>query len=251
MSGADDRPDDGSDEVPATPTEPPSPGAWREAIVTSVAVTLATAAAITYAFDPARAGSAALLVAIGALYVVLGAATFYRLYARGELAEQMKPRYGDLALGAAAAGLLYGVATAGHLAITGPGSPRVGWIMRLYLQIGDPDAEGQVLVGASVFLIAALEEITWRGLVMRALEGPMGQTRAWLASTLLYTAAHLPTLFLLADARAGYNPLLVLAALGCGLVWGRIAIRADRLVPAIFAHALFSWAIVEFPVWRP
>jgi membrane protease YdiL (CAAX protease family) len=123
--------------------------------------------------------------------------------------------------------------------------------MRLYLQIGDPDAEGQVLVGASVFLIGALEEVTWRGLVLRELAIPGGETRAWLLSTALYMAAHLPTLFLLSDPRAGLNPLLVMASLGCGLVWGRIAIRADRLVPAIFAHALFSWAIVEFPVWRP
>ena len=27
--------------------------------------------------------------------------------------------------------------------------------------------------------------------------------------------------------------------------------RTGRLVPSLFAHGLFSWAIVDFPLWRP
>jgi hypothetical protein len=222
-----------------------------EAIAVGVLVTLATAAVIGFAFSPERAGQPSLLIAIGGLYAVLAAAAIYRMRARGELAKQMRPHSGDLTLGALTAALMYGVATAGHMALTGRGSPREGWIMRIYLQIGDPEIEGRVLVSAAVFGIAALEEIAWRGLVFRALKGKLSDARAWLVTTLLYAAAHLPTLFLLADPTAGPNPMLIAAALGCGLAWGRIALRTDRLTPAIFSHALFSWAVVEFPIWRP
>ena len=52
---------------------------------------------------------------------------------------------------------------------------------------------------------------------------------------------------------AGAVSLLVLvaAALGGGLVWGHLYNRTGRLGPSLFAHALFSWAIVDFPLWRP
>lgn len=223
----------------------------RSAFFAAAIVTLATAGVLAFAFDVELAGTPAMLAAIGAVYAVLGAVTIQRLRARGELIEQLRPRYGDLAVGAAIGALLYAVAMAGHMALSRWSSAYVGWIMRIYFQVGDPDGEGQVLVGACIFLIAALEEISWRGLVLRELEDPLGSSRAWIVTTLLYGAAHIPTVFLLAVPRAGLNPLLVVAALGCGLVWGRVAIRAERLAPAIFAHAFFSWAIVEFPIWRP
>ena len=233
-------------------TDPRTPprSSPREAAVVAGAVTAGTALAIGYAFDPARAGGAELLVAIGGVYAVLTAVTLVWLRRRGELRASMRPLSGDVAFGGFVAALLYGVAMAAHLAAL-RGSAREAWIMRVYLQLGDPAAEGRVLVGAAVFLIAALEEIVWRGLVMRALEGPLGQLRAWLATSALYALAHLPTLFLLADPTAGPNPLVMAAAFGFGLAWARVVHRAGRLVPAIFAHALFSWAVVSFPIWRP
>jgi membrane protease YdiL (CAAX protease family) len=43
---------------------------------------------------------------------------------------------------------------------------------------------------------------------------------------------------------------LPLAALGAGLVFGGIARLRGRLMPAIFAHALFDWcAVMMFPLW--
>jgi len=41
------------------------------------------------------------------------------------------------------------------------------------------------------------------------------------------------------------------AALGCGLVWGRLVLLKGRLAPAVFAHAFFSWGVASFPIWRP
>jgi hypothetical protein len=230
---------------------PPRLSSPGEAISVAVGVTLATGIVIAFAFDPRRAGTRAMLIALGLFYAVIGAFALYRLDQRGELRSKFRPASGDFTLGAAVAGALYGVAHLVDQLVAKHGSIREAWIMRIYLQIGDPNAPGQVLVGGAVFLIAAIEELVWRGLVMRTLEAVYGPRRALIATSLLYTVAHLPTLYLVGDPTAGLNPLIVLAALGCGTVWGLVYLRTSRLVPAIFAHALFSWAVVEFPIWRP
>ncbi|MEP7123422.1 MAG: CPBP family intramembrane glutamic endopeptidase [Byssovorax sp.] len=222
-----------------------------EALSVAVGVTLATGIVIAFAFDPARAGTRAVLIALGLFYVVIGAFAIRRLDQRGELRSRFRPASGDFALGAAVAGGLFGIAHLVDQVLAPHGSIREAWIIRVYLQIGDPNAPGHVLVGGAVFLIAAVEELVWRGLVMRTLEAVYGARTALIVTAVLYAVAHAPTLYLLADPAAGLNPLVVLAALGCGLVWGLVYLRTERLVPALFAHALFSWAVVEFPIWRP
>ncbi len=235
----------------SAPVVPPRLSPLGEAISVSVGVTLATAIVMTFAFDLRRAGTPAMLIAIGLLYALIGAFTLRRLDQRGELQSRFRPAGGDLTLGAVVAGVLYGCAHLVDQTIAAHGSIREAWIMRLYLQIGDPDAPDRVLVGGVVFVIAALEELVWRGLVMRALEVVYGPRRALVVTSLLFATAHLPTLYLLGDPTAGPNPLIVLAALGCGTVWGLVYLRTNRLIPTLFAHALFSWAVVEFPIWRP
>jgi hypothetical protein len=222
-----------------------------EAISVSVGVTLATGVVMTFAFDQRRAGTPAMLIAIGLFYAVIGAFTLRRLDQRGELRSRFRPHSGDFTLGAVVAGALYGAAHLADQLLATHGTIREAWIMRVYLQVGDPDTRGHVFVGGVVFFVAALEELVWRGLVMRTIEAVYGARRALIATSLLFAAAHLPTLYLLGDPTAGLNPLIVLAALGCGTVWGLVYLRTSRLVPALFAHALFSWAVVEFPIWRP
>lgn len=222
-----------------------------EAISVAVGVTVATTIVIWFSFNPARAGTQAMLIALGLLYAIFAAVALRRMQQAGELRAKFRPSAGDLTLGAATAGLLYGLARLVQHAAAPHGTAREAWVMRLYLQLGDPEASGRELVSAAVFVIAALEEVVWRGLLMRSLDTAYGMQRALVLSTLLYGAAHVPTMFLLADPVAGPNPLIVLAAMGCGFVWGAVFVRTNRLVPAIFAHALFSWAIVEFPIWTP
>jgi hypothetical protein len=54
------------------------------------------------------------------------------------------------------------------------------------------------------------------------------------------------------DPDAGPNPLVPLAALGAGLVWGWMAQRYERLLPGIFSHVLFDWTVVMmFRLWGP
>jgi hypothetical protein len=234
---------------PPPEPRPVTPG--RTAALVAGGVTLGTAAVIGFAFDPARAGQASALAAIGVFYALLTAAALIRLKRRGELRRVMRPAAGDLTFGFISALLLYGAAMAAQLTITPRGTPREAWIVLIYLQIGDPAKVNLHLLGGVIFLIAALEEITWRGLVMRALRSSLGPQRAWLMTTILFGAAHLPVTFLLRDPIAGLNPLIPLAAAGCGFIWGYLANRTGRMAPAIFSHALFTWAVIEFPLWRP
>jgi membrane protease YdiL (CAAX protease family) len=49
---------------------------------------------------------------------------------------------------------------------------------------------------------------------------------------------------------AGLDPLLPIAAIGAGLVWGAMAKRFGRLIPSIISHAMFDWVIVVmFRLW--
>jgi uncharacterized protein len=220
------------------------------ALLVAGGVTLATAAAIGFAFDPDRAGHASVLVSIGTLYALLGALAIVRMRRRGDLRAALRPAGGDLTIGALVAALLYGAAMAAHLMVMPLGTPREAWLINVYLQLGDPRELDIHLVGAAVFAIAALEELVWRGLVMRVLAEPFGVQRAWLLSTVLFGIAHLPAAYMLRGG-PGLNPLLPVAALGCGFVWGYLVLRTRRLVPALFCHALFTWAVIEFPIWRP
>lgn len=255
-SGLDDGLDDGldapsssgdqlDDEAPGSPFDA-GHWPWSIAAVATLLVGLAT----WVGFDPAQQGSPTLLVVFGAAYLMLGAVSVVRLRARDEL-SLLRPRSGDLSIGALVAFLLYGMAYAFHALVTAPGHTGEGWIVRVYLMLGDPFSDSRHLVAITVAVIGALEELTWRGLVFPALESRMGTLRAALLSVVLFAAAHLPTLHRLADPVAGLNPLLVVAALGCGGAWTYLRWRVDRLVPVLISHSLFTWAIVEFPLWIP
>lgn len=229
----------------------PKPTSTKEALTLVAITTLASTIAVSIAFSNEYAGTPWMLGSMAIAYTTLGAITLYRLHTRGELAEQLTPRGGDLSLGALIAAVLYGVAMAVHLLITSPPSPRSLWIMKLYASLGDPTAENRHLLSGAVFLIAAAEELVWRGLAQRILVEKLGWLKGWLLQAALFGLAHTPTMLLLGDPRIGPNPLLTAAGLTYSLVWGRIALRTDRMPPAIFAHALFTWAVFEFPIWRP
>jgi len=118
------------------------------------------------------------------------------------------------------------------------GASRRAWLFSAYLLAGDPALTAN---GLLLLLVVLCEEIVWRGWVQFELREKLGPRRAWIACALLYSAAHLPTVFTLQDAVAGKNPLLLLAALGCGLCWSFLAERTGRLLPGLLAHGVFSY----------
>jgi uncharacterized protein len=223
----------------------------RLALPVSLLVTIVSAFALRYAFHPDQAGTWGMLLVLFAVYAPCAAVAIVLMRREGMLAEELKPRNGDLTFGALIAGVMYVAGMGARQFLLSADSPRNWWVVRLYLQLGDTANNRMLYVGMAVFVIAVLEELTWRGLVMRSLRQAFGPLRAWLLSSVLYAVSHVATISLLAHPVAGPNPLLVAAALGCGLVWGHLYNRAGRLLPCLFAHGLFSMAIVDFPLWRP
>lgn len=245
-------PDEDASDAPIAPAEPSRAGrmASRTAWLVAGVVTFADAMAVGWAFRPENGGSPLLLAGLVVVYG-LGAAICIRRLRAARSMDLLRPRAGDFSIGAVVSVVLYAGAMGVHMLLAAGHSPRVAWIIRVYLQRGDPRTDVGWLLGAAVALIAAAEELTWRGLVMRGLEDVVGPWRAVVVTAVLFTAAHLPTAWLLRDPDAGLNPLVLVAGLGSSLVFGWLVVRTRRLAPALFAHALFSWAIVEFPVWRP
>jgi membrane protease YdiL (CAAX protease family) len=120
--------------------------------------------------------------------------------------------------------------------------------LRLYLQFGDPDKiQHSVLLTTALCAIVVAEELIWRGFILTELSERFGPRRGWLLATLLYALAAVPTIYLQRDPAAGPNPLLVLAAFGCGLIWTFMAGRFGRLGPSTVAHLVFTYfSAVQF-----
>jgi len=79
-----------------------------------------------------------------------------------------------------------------------------------------------VVVGAPL-----VEEVFFRGLLLRSLGRRFGQAWAVVGSAVLFGLAH-------------YEPLQLLALVAFGVVLGVLAVRTGRLGPGIFAHAAFN-----------
>jgi uncharacterized protein len=211
-------------------------------------------AGVHLAFDLERAGSPSfwLYATLPTLLVAIVATV--RAGRDGELREMLQPAWGDMTRGILSAGLLLGGAIGFAHLVAGAGSPRESWLARLYLQIGDPTwlRLHAGLIALVLVVAAAGEELVWRGLVTRLIAERLGSRSAWAWAAIPYALAHLPTLWALRDPEAGLNPVLVVAALGLGLVWGGMARQTGRLFPVILSHAAFDWCVIMlFRLWGP
>jgi uncharacterized protein len=219
------------------------------------AITILVGVAAGFAFRVGNAGSAKLVFIYGGVTTALAIVGCVRAYQDGELGEWLKPAFGDFTSAFFATALLFAGAYAFSKYVILPGDVRTGWLARLYLQLGDTAdlRKHAAFVGAAICVVAAAEEILWRGFVTTLFAEIAGSRRAWIYAAILYSLAHVPTMWLLADARAGLNPVLVFGALGCGIVWGAVVRYKDgRLLPAMISHALFDWAVVMmFRFWGP
>lgn len=204
-------------------------------------VLVLTALASGIAFRPEWGGTWKFWVTLLGVYGGLAAFAIYRMWDEGVLRDVFRLKGGDFALGALSAlGLLVGAAVIKPL-IAPPGTEQSAWLAYIYLVVGDPvELSRSVLMTLALLLIAGCEEIVWRALVLDELMQRVGDRLAWPLSAVLYAVAILPTAFLLAGP-AGPNPLLPLAALGCGLVWGFMANIFRRLPPLIVSHMVFTY----------
>jgi len=200
------------------------------------------------AFRLELAGRPAFFWAFGVPHVLL-AALAVRGFARdGTLVERLLPKWGDLSRGALPGIGLLAASWAARAVLVPTGTPRQAWLLHVYLVLGDPEAlqHSVFLTGALVVIVLA-EELVWRGMVLDELTAAYGTRRGWVIAAVLYALAALPTTYSLRDPIAGPNPLLVIAALGCGLVWTFLAGRFGRLWPSAVSHLVFTYfSAVQF-----
>jgi uncharacterized protein len=204
--------------------------------------------AMAFAFRPELAGTPMFWAALGIPYAALAALALYKLWDEGVLVDVLSPRWGDLSVGFLTAAVLL-LASWGARALLAPvDSSRLAWLFRIYAQIGDPDVvQRSVVYTGLLLLIVVCEELVWRSLVLDELTQRFGSRRAWPLAALCYGLSALPTMYTLRDPDAGYNPLLVTAALGCGIVWTFLSSIKGRLVPVIIAHGAFTYfSLVQF-----
>jgi uncharacterized protein len=213
-------------------------------LLTVVSIT----AAMAFAFRIDLAGTPWFWVALGVPYLALSALALRKLWNDGTLLDVLTPRWGDLSVGVVTGAMLL-LASFGARAVLAPaGSTRLAWLFRVYAQLGDADAvQRSVLYTGALLLIVVCEELVWRSLVLSELTERFGSRRAWPLAALCYGASALPTLYTLRDPSAGLNPMLVTAALGCGIVWSFLASIKGRLTPVIIAHGVFTYfSLVQF-----
>jgi uncharacterized protein YbjT (DUF2867 family)/membrane protease YdiL (CAAX protease family) len=96
-----------------------------------------------------------------------------------------------------------------------------------------------LFIAATLPMIVLAEEVLWRGVVVRFLVERWGTLLGVLAAALIYSAAHW----------AALNPVLLIAAVGCGLYWGLLYSATDDLITPFVAH--LTWDVLllfAFPV---
>ncbi len=208
----------------------------------AVLVVAVVTAAVSYALRSSHAGSWEMWAGIGVPYVVLAVLAFVRLQRKQLIRPLLRFRPGDPSLGIVLGVVLLGAAWLFTKALLPAGAVERAWLFRVFLLAGDPPHVGVTL---TLLSLVCCEELVWRGWVQSELRERIGARRAWMAAAGLYALAHLPTLVTLQDPAAGKNPLVFLAALGGGLCWGFLAERTGRLMPGLFAHAVFSYLATQ------
>jgi uncharacterized protein len=205
---------------------------------------------VSFAFRPVVAASPWFWLGIAIPYLALCGLALYAMWDDGTLFDRLRPRWGDLSIGALSAMALLFASWMVRTYVAPPPSPRQAWLLRIYLQLGDAEQiQRSLALTALVLTIPVLEEIVWRGFVLARLEGVVGRRGAPPLSALLYALSVLPTVWLLRDPVAGPNPLLVLGAFGCGIVWAYTVVLTKRLPPVIVSHMAFTYFSVSQFRW--
>ncbi len=96
-----------------------------------------------------------------------------------------------------------------------------------------------LFIGTTLVMIVLAEEVLWRGVVARYFMERHGTVPGIVYAAAIYALAHAATL----------NPVLLLAALGCGIYWGCLYAATDDLVPPTISHLLWDILLLFlFPV---
>lgn len=233
----------GADSQPEVSWPSPNPmHAFGAALAMTVAVGVAFSSRVAFG----RVAFVLLAFAFGA------AAVFGVLRSRAEgRGDSLRLRSGDLTIGAFGAALLYALVLGGHPIVFPRGQPRELFFLLAYVPLVDPLSDGRHVVAVAAGVVCALEELALRSLVQPVFARRLGDLGAWIATVVVDVVVWAPTLMLLGDPRAGWNPVFVGFAASVSLVTGYLRLRADRVAPSVLCRMLLGWALIEFPVWAP
>ena len=139
-----------------------------------------------------------------------------------------------IAIGFASAILLYAIFWVGNALSTQLfhfARPEIAGIYSTRAQ-ASPLAIGLLLF----FWVGPAEEIFWRGFVQERLYGRYGRTGGYLIASVIYAAIHV----------FGFNFMLFMASLICGLFWGAMYVRYRSVWPGLISHSV--WDVLIFVV---
>jgi membrane protease YdiL (CAAX protease family) len=183
-------------------------------------------------------------------YLALTVLALRDLHSRQLLRARLMPRGGDVSIGILLGLLMAALGIVAQRALVPTDSANAEWLFTLYAQVGNVQRDPVSL--AALAALVAMEEIVWRSMVLDGLERDLGRRWAAPAAAAAYALAHLPTLWTLAGQSAGPNPLLVLAAFGCGVCWVYLVSNLGRLWPAFASHLVFTYFMAApLPSWLP
>jgi membrane protease YdiL (CAAX protease family) len=208
-------------------------------------IVVVTAAALGFALRPELSGKENVWLmwgAVGIPHLALAGLAAARMWQDKTLLKRLEPRWGDLSIGIVVAAILMFGSWGTRELLTPTDSQRLAWLYQVYSQLGSPEViQRSYALTATILAVAALEEVIWRGYVLDQFNERISKRYGWLVTALLYAATTIPTVFTLADPVAGPNPLLLIAALGCGLFWSFTANIVGRLPPVMISHMVFTY----------
>lgn len=183
------------------------------------------------AWHMARRGRVARWTAAGWVFIVLGAAS--ALSGRARLWSDGRGPNAALALGVVS-GLVLFAATRLFLWLIRDWTRFARDTARLYEERGRYPVTVAIVVAA---LIAAGEELFWRGLVRGSLVGATGTAGAAGISLVGYVAVSLIAL----------SSPIVVASIICGAVWSALAVWSGGVAASIACHAVWTGLMTAFP----
>ncbi|HEY5851830.1 MAG TPA: CPBP family intramembrane glutamic endopeptidase [Lysobacter sp.] len=183
---------------------------------------LALLPALVALFHPAEAATGVLRRVGILMFALLGYWAYVRFYEK-RAASELRFAPAGIALGAVSGALLISVTTLSLFAL---GNYEVVSVRGLQ---GVPAIAGAILVAAMI------EEIVFRGIVFRTLEGAVGTVAAVLLQSLLFAAMHW--------FNAGAGLAMVLALTLIGAFWTCIFIASRNLWVVGLHHAAWNFAI--------
>lgn len=211
-------------------------------------VTLVATTSVYFASRPTLAGQPSLWLSLFLAQLPLALYAGYLLHRHNELKLRLGPKPGDVLRGVSLAAILILAIWSGRALLMPHGSEREAWLARLYIHLGDPALLERIWWMPLIVVGSAIaDEVLFRAWLQPKVIEKFGVSRGLIITAVAYAVQALPTAVALRDPVAGFNPLLVILALGTGFAWGYVTHLSQRAMPAIISHvALAYFVVLEF-----